>query len=452
MPSRPNAAVVGGRERSLGNLVTIRSDRLVLVLVFLATVDYRFRLLEGMPSFTVAEVTAYVAALLYIGAISVGGPQSAVHLKKLYSENIWVLSYFVWVLIACVVGMARSKDIVPVVKDLIPALVLYGLMVSIIRTADQIPRVMGAFLFGIGVNAVLGFAQVMSNRFYLGEMHDITFEKTDQYGNIVDHMAMGFMSHPNGFAMILLPAVLLITAALRFDYFRSRALNALLVMLLLLTGFDLYNTFSKGAIGWTAIGVLLLLVAPRIRPMWRFRVGIGALALGILSFVSISVWLFLNYSEAFGTTLGRIQLWGAGVSAISSSPWVFLFGSGFEEISDLTYALFAYSLDHAHNGFLNQAIHYGFPAMILFLIVVLSNVRKLARAGGGDERSPMIFFLYALHVAFFGEYFFEPAQQGVSLQAMTFAMFALTTIVLRSPKDEPGSDFRPGDAGDSLAG
>lgn len=186
--------------------------------------------------------------------------------------------------------------------------------------------------------------------------------------------------------------------------------------------------------------------------MWRFRVGIGALALGILSFVSISVWLFLNYSEAFGTTLGRIQLWGAGVSAISSSPWVFLFGSGFEEISDLTYALFAYSLDHAHNGFLNQAIHYGFPAMILFLIVVLSNVRKLARAGGGDERSPMIFFLYALHVAFFGEYFFEPAQQGVSLQAMTFAMFALTTIVLRSPKDEPGSDFRPGDAGDSLAG
>jgi hypothetical protein len=452
MLPRPNAAIPRGRGTLVDRFCRIRSDWLVLVLLFLTTVDYRFRLLEGMPSFTVAEAGSYAAALLYFGVMSTGSTPWTEHLRKFHKENLPVLRYFAWVLIALAVGVARSKDIVPVVKDLFPAFVMYVLMVSIITTQEQLRRVIAAFLFGIGVNSVLGFAQVMTNRFYIGEMHEITLMKTDPYGTIVDHMAMGFLSHPNGFAMILLPAVLMITAVLRFDYFRSRGLNGLLLALLILTGFNMYNTFSKGAMGWTAIGVLLLLSAPGIRPTWRFPVGIGALVLGILSFISISVWLFLTYSEAFGTTLGRIQLWGAGVSAISSGPWVFLFGSGFEEIADFTYTLFAYPLDHAHNGFLNQAINYGVPAMILFLVMVVSNLRKLARSGAGEELRPVTYFLFALHVAFFGEYFFEPAQQGVSLQAMTFAMFGLTTIVTRGPKDEPGPEPPPGEAGDSLAG
>jgi O-antigen ligase len=294
--------------------------------------------------------------------------------------------------------------------------------------------VLVAFLSGVGVNAVLGFVQVMTNRLYIGEMHEITLQKTDQYGNIVDHLSMGFMAHPNGFAMILLPAILLITAALRFNYFRSRSMNGVLLILLFLTGFDLYNTFSKGAMGWTAIGVLLLLVTPRIRSRWCFPVGVSALILGIGSFIAISVWLFFNYSEAFGTTLGRIELWNAGVMALLSDPWIFLFGSGFAEIKGYTFSLFAYPLDHAHNGFLNQAINYGVPAMIFFLIIVLSNMRNLARGGGKEGRNPIIYFLFALHVAFFGEYFFEPAQLGVSVQAVTFAMFALTTIILRGKK------------------
>ena len=102
-----------------------------------------------------------------------------------------------------------------------------------------------------------------------------------------------------------------------------------------------------------------------------------------------------------------------------------------------SFSLFAYPIDHAHNGFLNQAINYGVPAMIFFLIIVLSNLRKLAHGVGREGRNIIICFLFALHVAFFGEYFFEPAQQGVSLQAMTFAIFALTTTVLRREEDAP---------------
>jgi isoprenylcysteine carboxyl methyltransferase (ICMT) family protein YpbQ len=435
MQSRQKATVVGLWENFLCKYSTVRLDWLVLILVFLATVDYRFRLFQGMPSFTVAEVGSYLAALLYIGVISIGGTPWTGYLRDLYSENWKVLRYFAWVLVACVVGVARSKDIVPVVKDLFPAFVLYVLIVSIVRTGDQIRRVIIAFLSGVGVNAMLGFSQVMTNRFYMGEMHEITLLKTDMYGNIVDHLSMGFMSHPNGFAMILLPAILLITAALRFDYFRSRSMNGLLLILLLLTGFDLYNTYSKGAIGWTSIGVMLLLVTPRIRSRWRFPIGVGALILGIGSSIAISIWLFLNYSMAFGTTLGRIELWNAGVMAVLSDPWIFLFGSGFAEMKEYTYLLYAYPLDNAHNGYLNQAIQYGVPAMIFFLMVVFSNMRNLARGGGKEDRDPIICFLFALHVAFFGVYFFELAQEGVSLQAMTFAMLALTTTILRVRKE-----------------
>ena len=434
MRSRTNTATYEGWGKIFCSYSEIRLDWLVCVLMFLATVDYRFRLFQGMPSFTVAEVGSYAAALLLIGFISLGDTPWTGYLRDLYSENRQVLRYFAWVMVACIVGVARSKDIVPVVKDLFPAFVLYVLIVSTVRTGDQIRRVLVAFLSGIGVNAVLGIFQVMTNGFYVGEMHEITFQKTDQYGNIVDHLAMGFMAHPNGFALILLPAILLITAALRFNYFRSRSMNGVLLILLFLTGFDLYNTFSKGAMGWTAIGVLLLLVAPRIRSGWRFPVGVGVLLLGIGSFIAISIWLFFNYSEAFGTTLGRIELWNAGVMAVLSDPWIFLFGSGFAVMKEYTYLLYAYPLDNAHNGYLNQAIQYGVPAMIFFFIVVLSNMRNLARGGGKEGQDPIIYFLFALHVAFFGVYFFELGQQGVSLQAMTFAMFAITTIILRGEK------------------
>ncbi len=430
-----NTATYGPWGKIFYKYSEIRLDWLVWVLMFLATVDYRFRLLKGMPSFTVTEVCSYAAALLLIGVISLGDTPWTVYTRDLYSENRQVLRYFAWVLVACVVGVARSKDIVPVVKDLFPAFVLYVLIVSTVRTSDQIRRVLIAFLAGVGVNAVLGVFQVMTNGFYIGEMHEITLLKTDQYGNIVDHLAMGFMAHSNGLSLILLPAILLITAALRFNYFRSRSMNGVLLILLFLTGFDLYNTYAKGAMGWTAIGVLLLLVAPRIRSRWRFPVGVGVLILGGGSFIAISIWLFFHYSETFGTTLGRIELWNAGVMALLSDPWVFLFGSGFAEIKDYTFSLFAYPLDHAHNGFLNQAINYGVPAMILFLIIVFSNMRNLARGGGEEGRNPIIYFLFALHVAFFGEYFFEPAQQGVSLQSMTFAMFAITTILLRGEEE-----------------
>jgi len=437
MRSRPNTATYEGWGKIFCRYSEIRLEWLVWVLVFLATVDYRFRLFQGMPSFTVTEVGSYAAALLLVGVISLGDTPWMVVLRDLYSENRQVLRYFAWVMVACVVGVARSKEIVPVVKDLFPAFFLYVMIVSTIRTGDQIRRVLIAFLAGVGVNAVLGVFQVMTNGYYIGKMHEIALLKTDQYGNIIDHLAMGFMAHSNGFALILLPAILLITAALRFNYFRSRSMNGVLLILLLLTGFDLYNTFSKGAMGWTAIGVLLLLVAPRIRSRWRFPVGVGALVLGIGSFIAISIWLFFHYSEAFGTTLGRIELWNAGVMALLSDPWVFLFGSGFAEIKEYSFSLFANPLDHAHNGFLNQAINYGVPAMVFFLIIVLSNLRKLAHGVGREGRNIIICFLFALHVAFFGEYFFEPAQQGVSLQAMTFAMFAITTILLRGEEEAP---------------
>jgi hypothetical protein len=75
--------------------------------------------------------------------------------------------------------------------------------------------------------------------------------------------------------------------------------------------------------------------------------------------------------------------------------------------------------------------------MVFLLIIVFSNMRKLARGGEKEGRNPIIYFLFALHVAFFGEYFFEPAQQGVSLQAMTFAMFALTSVILRGENNAP---------------
>jgi hypothetical protein len=404
-------------------------------LVFLVTVDFRFRPMEGMPSFTVAELGAYAVALLYFGHFAVRGISWKTFLGDAYRDNREIFWYFGWVAVALVAGLARSKPIVPFVKDLLPALVLYLVMVYSIRQEKHLGAVIGGYLAGMTVNGILGAVQAATNSYYFGRLHDITLQKTDPFGTIVENMAMGFLSHPNGYAVFIMPAILLVAFLIRFRFFKGVSRNAFLLSLLCLLLYNLYRTYSKGALAWTLLGLVLLAILPHVRERWRYPVSVLALVLGIVSLVSLGVWLSIDYSESFGTVIGRLVYWREGIATLFGSAGVLFFGGGSGEMEGSMLGALGNPMNHAHNGYLNQGLNFGAPAMLFFTIAVLRQMKK-GGVPGANRKTPdpagihrFRYFFLAVFAAYFGEYFFEPAQLGVSLQALTFFLFALATSI-----------------------
>jgi hypothetical protein len=436
MSARAKTSLNGIARSLAADRSRIREIWLPSFMALLVSVDYRFRPMEGMPSFTLAEVSSYAVALLYFGHGSVQGVSWRDFSRGIYRENRPVYWYFGWVALSAVVGLARSENVLPVVKDIIPSLIIFTLVLRCVRTEEHLLSVLSCFLLGVAVNGVLGVVQTMTNGYYIGEMHDITFLKTDRYGAIVDHLAMGFFSHPNGYALFLIPAILLAFFLVRHRAVAGRHPDVRLLLLLALLGYNLYHTFSKGALAWTAIGVLLLIALPRLNRRWFFLCCGISVAGGIAAIVGAGAWLFVHYSGAFGTTLGRLAYWREGIDVLLSDRAIFFFGSGFDDIEAVMRARFGIPMNHAHNGYLNQALFHGVPAMLFFIWVVAGNLWKVADRGG--RRGPadpglagLRSFLGACHVAYFGEYFFEPAQLGVNGQALAFLLFAITTVFSR---------------------
>ena len=395
-------------------------------LVFLVTVDFRFRPMKGMPSFTVAELGAYAVALLYFGHFAVRGVSWKTFLGDAYRDNREIFWYFGWVAVALVAGLARSKPVVPFVKDLLPALILYLVLVYSIRQEKHLGAVIGGYLAGMTINGLLGAVQACTNSYYFGRLHDITLQKTDPFGVVVENMAMGFLPHPNGYAVFIMPAILLVAFLIRFRFFKGVRRNVFLLFLLLLLLFNLYRTYSKGAQAWTFLGIALLVLLPRLKERWRYPVSVLALVLGIVSLVSIGAWLSIDYSESFGTVIGRIVYWREGIATLLGSAGVFFFGGGSEEMEGSMLDALGNPMNHAHNGYINQGLNFGAPAMLFFTIAVLRQMKRAAVPRAG-RKSPdpagvhrFRYFFLAAFAAFFGEYFFEPAQLGVNLQALAF--------------------------------
>ncbi|TFG60779.1 MAG: O-antigen ligase domain-containing protein, partial [Deltaproteobacteria bacterium] len=433
MFSGPDVPFRASANRVAAGFLSFHVHWLPSFLAFLVPIDYRFRLFEGMPSFTLAEVAAYSVALVYFAQVATGGWSFHGIIKNAYRENRTVFWYFGWVALSFLFGLARSENIVPIVKDLIPGLLFYVIVLLCVRTEQQVFSVIGCFLLCISINGILGVVQTMTNRYYIGEMHDIAFLKTDQYGDIVEYLAMGFFSHPNGYALFLIPGIFLVLFMVRHRIFPDRTRHASLLLLLALLVYNLLHTYSKGAIAWTALGVLLSFYLPRLGEKRFFPACMISIIGGIVAMVLSGALLFVYYSSAFGTTLGRLAYWWEGVNLLLGDSAIFLFGAGFDDMEAIMRSMFGITMNHAHNGYLNQALFHGVPAMMLFIAVVVGNLRTAAgRDNGGKWLGPgkgsYKHLIGACYVAYFGEYFFEPAQLGVNTQMLTFLIFAITAV------------------------
>jgi hypothetical protein len=411
---------------------------MTLLTVFAITVDYRlFSGVGGLFSITIVEALSYLAVIVLFAALALEGDPLSARIVAIHGNNRLVAWYFIWTGLAALASLVRSTDALRYYKDLFPGMIVYFLVAISVRDLRSFKGVAIAFLAGTAINLLLGVSQIATGGPTIVQLNEGARMKLDLSAEIVSgNLATGFFTHPNGYALFLVPSAILIPA-LMFGLPSLRIpTKALLLALWLLLFYNLWYTYAKIAFAFTLIGLALLLILG-ISKRGHLAKGLAVLALSIFGITAFSLWAYPEYGRLFGTMLARYQLWGVTFLAVRSDVFMAVLGDGFAHMTALSALFASMEYPNAHNAFLNQIIYSGFPAFFLYAGMLAIALKRLAdnlQTTNGWQKTAGL-FLFSVLIALLGNYFFEPANQGVAEQAQLFVLLALATSVSAMKSD-----------------
>jgi|GEM_PF-4857914 O-antigen ligase len=138
----------------------------------------------------------------------------------------------------------------------------------------------------------------------------------------------------------------------------------------------------------------------------------------------------------------RYVIWKSTVSMISERP-VFGVGPGnfAENFLPYVHPTYPYYHNHAHNDYLNIAVHTGLPSLALFLGIywaMLWKFRRAVIAPGPDRTSPVISSaVMNATIVFILTGLYESVTDDLELRIFLYALWGLFFAACRHIKDEP---------------
>lgn len=420
--------------------------KLVLFFVALATTfDYRFLAgMPGLPSFTLMElITLWAFFLLFVDNIIYSGALWS-QVVRIWRANPYLVGYFGWIALLAFVNFFRGYGLATMAqfKDLLPSIVLVLVLIAYGRSADSLTLVVKALLVGIALNLVIGVSQGLTGWPRFVELNVGSAGKVDLDGRIVGGlMATGWFAHPNGFAMFLIPPVALLTTLISGRLAIGTFWRIAAVVCTPLLVFALYRTQGKGAMAWSIVAFAYAVYPTRARFGAWWIMACGTVS-GILAITAFGVFES-HQMRSLSTILTRIELWEAAVEALRSDVGFLLFGAAFEKVFYLSIVTtgFKFPYPNAHNAFLNQAVFYGLPGLILYLLAIGRATRSLCVSRQenslGTKFRGSVTYALAGTFALLGEYFFEPAAEGVLNQAQLFLLLGLCAVLIHPPAKFP---------------
>lgn len=214
--------------------------------------------------------------------------------------------------------------------------------------------------------------------------------------------AFGSLGNPNylaGFILIMLP---LLHETIFVHKWAHKALWD--IILWVVGGIVIYWTGSY--LAWIIFaGYVLVILLTHIVPKKKHR-DIFWISLVVAAFVGgIIFWqeygrdvLEMQKMKWF---IARWYLWKTGIAALMYNPWHFLFWygpDGFLAVSEYfrhpllsVYEDASYRIDRSHNVFIDFALHFGFPLLVVVLFFI---GRSLPHISHGKRVSLLLFALY----------------------------------------------------------
>lgn len=399
----------------------------------------------GLPSFTLTEMVSFaVIALVFMDAVIYPEAISKA-VRVALSANPALTMFFLWSAFAAVskvlfgqglFGMASFKDLLPSV------LLLISLFVYVSKVED-FSNIWKCLLLGVFANVILALSQaVFGGPFPVGQSVGAAAKMSLDGQRIMGALPSGWFTHPNAFAVFLVPCLaLLIPVALGRARF-SVIWRILAIIGIPLVAYSLYKTQGKGAMFWAAVGALVAFVVPWVKKRAALlAIVLVPVAIFLLVYVTLEM---ASVNRTYSTMSTRIELWNAGLRAVGESWISFAFGTTPLRMLDLsfetTFGHFPYV--NAHNGIINQAINYGVPAALFYLAAVVRALWQLGQVLAQRETVPPAFralagAVFGAIVALVGESFFEPSTEGVVLQCQFMILLILSALLFAFLKKAP---------------
>lgn len=414
-------------------IMRLRLYHLTLLLVFMATLDYRFFAnVAGVPSVTIFEMTA-VTLLMLLGVMMLVRPSVIMPVLLVIKGERLVLYYLVWAGFSSTIWFINGDDASAAhLKDILPAVILFYMVATYVRSEREIHTLLKIYLIGISFHLLLGLSQIVFGGPRPLALNEGSVWKTDVYGEVLDatFIPAGLFTHPNGYALFLIPAFLLLVALIMYkkNYFWKLASVCLLILL----AFVAWEAQVKGMFIWISFGTLLLLLPQKYAKL-RIWAGFVVLLGGIVSIIVFTLWYF-GSDGTLGTMQTRYDLWEGALTLLSSDTTLIMLGGG---VRGMTMLSGVYSnmeeYPSSHNTFLDQIIVFGLPALLIYANIGIKAMRisaYSARISPKAERTTPL-FLHAALVALLGAFFFEPALGGTMLQAQFFLLCAMSVVIHR---------------------
>ncbi|PSB21078.1 hypothetical protein C7B76_05425 [filamentous cyanobacterium CCP2] len=228
------------------------------------------------------------------------------------------------------------------------------------------------------------------------------------YGKMLGGEWRGIFPHKNYLGLMMaLATTYFITFTL---YGQKRKRFCFLMFGLALTTLILTQAKSSLSI---CFGVLMLL------PLYRsflqaYRTKVLLQTLALLAGTSLTVWVSSNLEyiivDVLGKSLtlnGRAQVWEYLLEQIAKRP---LLGFGYEafwndpEQVALGNRFVAWFPSHAHSGFIDLLLHFGFPGLILFTIASITTLVRLFRLVNLTQSSEFFWMFLFLIIMISSQY------------------------------------------------
>ena len=413
----------------------LRLYHLTWFAVFTATLDYRFFTdTPGIPSVSFLHIEGIV---LLFALVVLSGTKPAFARKNgvLMREGRWVLMYFLWACVASLWGILHSNyQSAAQYEDLLPSLFLFVAVILSVKSKADLQGLITAYKIGMVIELFFGASQALFGAPRPVPLNEGAQWKTDLTGAFVtnpEFLPTGLFTHPNGYALFCIPFVLLIVAEVRYQPHRNVGQLLMNIGLLLVLVLVLSKDYTKGAYAWIALGMIMIFLPAGL---FRFRHILGWLILlgGIIGLTVLGL-------QEVDTMQSRYGLWQAAFATLEN-PMVLAFGNGNNAMLQQSLRFSNMYYPSSHNTFLDQAIVFGLPALLLYGAILIKSIRVAASLPGMlpvGERGTAI-FLHAGIVALLGGFFFEPGMGGTMLQAQFFLLAAFTVVLHRGRHSHKG--------------
>ena len=394
----PAAFTLGG---VLIGVAAVRSPTLALAAVVgIAFVGVAFRSLPGGLAFfvvltffdqlpgsptsglTLLKAAGFVLAIAWLTALAA----RRATMPLLFRDHPWLAYVTVFFLTWSFASVLWAEDPVSArfeTSRLVQNAVLFFIVFSAIEKRQHLLWVLGAYLGGAFLTAVVGLAGGSSS------------EQFSPYADV--GRLSGGIGDPNELAAILVPAVAI--AAFLIPTTRAPLMRWLLLSLVLVISLALFFTQSRGGI--LALAVVLV-VTPFLAGPVRLRallVIIAVAALGIGYFALVAPPQAIQHVTKFsvGSGTGREDLWRVSIQMFNDHP-VGGVGTGNFQVIEPKYALHDINLTRpdlvvdtpkvAHNTYLHILTELGligitaFGAMLVgSLLIAIRAIRSFAERG-----------------------------------------------------------------------